>query len=129
MIEPLPEKIEVAASAVMDAAFRVHRALGPGLLETVYEVCLAHEMRKAGVSFQQQLHVPINYDGLRFDTGLRLDLLVDDSVIVELKAIEKLLPVHEAQVLTYLKLSNKRLRLLFNFNTPLLKDGFKRIIL
>jgi GxxExxY protein len=129
MFEPVPVETEKIASAVMDAAFRVHRALGPGLLESVYETCLCHELRKAGIPFQHQLHLPIVYDGLRLDAGLRLDLLVDESLIVELKAVECLLPLHEAQLLTYLKLTNKRLGLLFNFNTTLLKDGFKRIVL
>ncbi len=113
----------------MDAAFRVHRTLGPGLLESVYEVCLCHELRKAEMPFQRQHGLPVFYDGLRLDTGLRLDLLVDDCVVVELKAIESIMPIHDAQLLTYLKLANKRLGLLFNFNVSLLKDGFKRIVL
>ena len=113
----------------MDAAFKVHRALGPGLIEAVYEVCLCRELAMLEMPFQRQLELPVVYEGIRLDAGLRLDLLVDDSVIVELKAVEKMIPLHEAQVLTYLKLTGKRLGLLINFNVPVLKDGFKRIVL
>jgi len=129
MYEPIPESTEQAATAVMDAAFQVHRALGPGLLESVYETCVCHELRKMGIQFQRQLALPVLYDGIQLDSALRIDLLVAESVVVELKAVDSLLPIHEAQLLTYLKLSGKRLGLLLNFNVPLLKQGFKRLVL
>jgi GxxExxY protein len=126
---PIPERAERAARSVVDAAFRVHSALGPGLLESVYEVCLCHELRKQGTPFVAQQVLPVVYDGVRLDAGLRVDLLVDESVVVELKAVEKTLPIHEAQLLTYLKLADKRLGLLVNFNVPLIRDGIKRMVL
>jgi len=129
MIQPIPEMTETVATKVLDAAFLVHRALGPGLLESVYETCLCHELAKAHICFQRQLALSIIYDGIRLEAGLRIDILVDELVVVELKAIDGLLPLHEAQILTYLKLSEKRLGLLINFNVPKLKDGIKRIVL
>lgn len=114
---------------VVDAAFRVHSTLGPGLLEGVYEACLCHELRKRRIPFQHQLSLPVIYDSVRLEAGLRLDLLVDDRIIVELKAVETVLPVHRAQMLTYLKLTGHRLGLLINFNVPLIKHGIQRIIL
>jgi GxxExxY protein len=129
MFEPVSERTEQAVKTIMDAAFQVHRALGPGLLESVYEACLCHELCKLEIPFQRQLEIPVIYDGLSIDAGFRVDLLVDDRVIVELKAIESLLPIHDAQLLTYLKLANKRVGLILNFNVRLLKDGFKRIVL
>lgn len=129
MMEPIPSRTEEIASEVLNAAFRVHKNLGPGLLESVYERCLCHELRKVGLGCETQLSLPINYDGEIIDGGLRLDLMVEDQVIVELKAVEKLLPIHEAQALTYLKLTGKRLAFLLNFNTERLKEGIKRIVL
>ena len=128
MFEPIPNEVETIVTKVMDAAFKVHRALGPGLLESVYEVCLCHELAKEKVGFQKQLSLPVIYDGVQLDAGLRLDLLVEDAVIVELKAVEKMLPLYDAQLLTYLKLTDKRIGLLINFNVPVLKDGFRRLI-
>lgn len=116
------------AAAVVDAAYTVHRELGPGLLEHVYEVCLAHELTKRGFRVERQVELPVSYDGIRFEVGFKLDLLVDDRVIVELKTVEKILPVHQAQLLTYLKLADKRLGLLINFNSALIKDGIKRMV-
>jgi GxxExxY protein len=127
--EPIPEATERVAKQVVDAAFAVHKNLGPGLLESVYEVCLCHELKKRGVPFRAQVALPVVYDGLRLDAGLRLDVLAGDSVIVELKAVEKHSPLFEAQLLTYLKLTGYRLGLLINFNVPLIKDGIKRIVL
>jgi GxxExxY protein len=127
--DPIPEATEAAARAVVDAAFRVHSGLGPGLLESVYEVCLCHELRKKGIPFQSQLVLPVIYDGVILDAALRLDLLVDDCVIAELKAVDQTSAVHEAQLLTYLKLTGKRLGLLINFNVPLIRDGMKRMVL
>jgi len=120
--------LDEIASEIVDAAFEVHSTLGPGLLESVYEVCLAHELKKRGLLVERQKALPVTYDGVRIEAGLRLDLVVNDKIIVEIKAIETLLPVHKAQVLTYLKLSGHEIGLLINFNVPLIKDGIKRII-
>lgn len=125
-----PDKdVDEAASRAVEAAFAVHSTLGPGLLEGVYEVCLAHELKKRGMDVQRQIALPVVYDGVRIDAGLRLDLLVNSSLIVEIKAVEVMLPVHKAQMLTYLKLTGHPLGLLINFNVPLIKHGIKRIIL
>jgi GxxExxY protein len=127
--EPIRKETNEVASKIVDAAFAVHTALGPGLLESVYEVCLLQELKKRGLTAERQVVVPVVYDNLRLDAGLRLDLLVENRVVVELKAVEVLLPVHKAQVLTYLKLSGHRLGLLMNFNTALIKQGIQRIAL
>ena len=127
--EPIPIQTEQAATAVVDAAFSVHSNLGPGLLESVYETCLVYELNKRNLKADRQVAVPVVYDGRQLDAGLRLDVLVDDRVVVELKAVESVLPVHTAQLLTYLKLSGHRLGLLINFNVPLIKDGIKRLVL
>jgi len=113
---------------IVDAAMRVHTALGPGLLESAYEGCLTYELRKRGLKVAAQVGLPVVYEGVNIDVGYRIDLLVDDLVIVELKAVDKLAPIHEAQLLTYLKLSGKRLGLLINFNVLHLKDGIKRMV-
>lgn len=126
--EPVLESDERLARAVLDAAFAVHSKLGPGLLESVYEKCLAIELAKAKVRHCCQARAPIEYDGHTIDCDLRLDLLVGDQVVVELKAVELLLPIHEAQLFTYLKITGCRLGLLINFNVPHLKDGIKRIV-
>lgn len=126
---PLPPETEEIATQIVDAALAVHKQLGPGLLESVYELCLRRELTKRSVPFRSQLALPIVYDGVELDGGLRLDLLAADLVIVEIKAVEKHNPLFEAQLLTYLKLSGKRLGLLINFNVPLIKDGIKRIVL
>jgi GxxExxY protein len=110
---------------IVDAA---HPRLGPGLLESVYQKCLAYEMAKRGLSFREQVHVSILYDHLTLDAALKLDSLVDELVIVELKAVEVMHPVFEAQLLTYLKLAERRVGLLINFNVPLIKDGIKRMV-
>lgn len=127
--DPIPEVVDRIASEVVDAAFAVHTALGPGLLESVYETCLCRELAAREIKYCTQVTLPIEYKGMRLESGLRLDLVVADSVIVELKAVEKMLPVFEAQLLTYLRLSGMRLGLLINFNTPLLKTGIQRIVL
>ena len=123
------EQLEHVAKAVVDCAFKVHKSLGPGLLESVYQACLAYELARRGFTVVRQMKVPIIYEGISLDADLRLDLLVDDCVIVEVKAVERMIPVFEAQSLTYLKLTGKRLCLLINFNVPLIKDGIKRIVL
>ena len=115
------------AKQIVDAALRVHMALGPGLLESVYETALSHELKKRGLTLQRQVPVTFVYDGQRYDEGFRVDLLVADCVIVELKSVEEVHPVHKKQLLTYLRLSGKRLGLLINFNSALLKHGITRI--
>jgi GxxExxY protein len=129
MAEPISADVEEAGAKLLDAAFEVHRQLGPGLLESVYEACVCHELTSNGVRFQRQVALPIQYRGIVIEAGLRLDLIIEECVITEFKAIEALLPIHEAQLLTYMKLSNKRLGFLINFNVPLLKHGIKRIVL
>lgn len=114
--------------AVIGCAMRVHSALGPGLLESAYEVCLLHELTKSGLAAERQVPVPVHYDGVQLEAGYKIDLLVEDIVVVELKAIDALLPVHSAQVITYLKLSGKPLGLLINFNVAHLRDGIKRLV-
>jgi GxxExxY protein len=127
MIEP-SEAADAAARAVVDAALVVHRALGPGLLESVYEHCLTHELSERGVEVKRQVAMPVAYRGMRLDAGFRVDLVVGDRVLVEIKAVERLLPVHEAQVLTYMKLSGREVGLLLNFNVVLLKQGIRRLV-
>lgn len=115
------------AKDVVDAAFKIHSKLGPGLLESAYEACLAHELVRRGYQVGRQKPQPVNYDGLEIEVGYRLDILVNGEVILELKAVEQVLPIHHAQLMTYLKLSGKTLGLLINFNVPLIKQGIKRI--
>jgi GxxExxY protein len=128
-IIPLSVRTESVASGAIECAFKVHRQMGPGLLESVYESCLRHELKKSGLNFECQKMLPVIYDDLTLESGLRLDVVVESQVILELKAVEMLLPIHQAQVLTYLKLTGLRLGLLINFNTVLLKDGIKRVVL
>ena len=113
---------------IIGCAIKVHRVLGPGLLESAYEVCLVHELRKAGLKADRQLALPVIYEGLRLDADYFIDIMVEDIVVLELKSVEHLLPIHEAQLLTYLKLANKKLGLLMNFNVTQLKNGIKRRI-
>src|SRR4029079_10216303 len=117
---------EEIGRAMVNAAFKIHSELGPGLLEKVYEVCMAHELRKSGYDVKRQLDIPICYDGIQFDEGLRLDLLVSGLVIAELKAIDLVNPVWEAQVISHLKLTNLKTGYLINFNVALIRDGIKR---
>ena len=129
MHSKLSEREEHIATLIVNIAFKIHKRLGPGLLESVYEKCFAFELFTRQFNFQQQKEVPILYETIKIDGGLRLDLLVDDLVIVELKAQENYHPVWEAQILSYLKLTGKRLGFIINFHVPLIKDGIKRIIL
>jgi GxxExxY protein len=124
-----PDRAERLATQIVDAAVKVHKALGPGLLESVYEICLCHELSIRGILFQRQLDLPIFYEGIRLESGLRIDILVDNCVILEIKTVEKLAPIHDAQLLTYLKLTNQRLGFLLNFNVPIMKHGIKRLVL
>lgn len=120
---------ENIASIIVNSAFNVHKELGPGLLERVYEVCFCHELSKAGLTYQRQVDIPIIYENLVFNEGLRLDVLVENSVICELKAVDLINPVWQAQIISHLKLTNKNLGFLINFNVPLIKQGIKRYIL
>ena len=116
------------AKEIVDCAYHVHRELGPGLLESVYEVCMCKELLERQISFDRQLHLPVNYKGQELNADFRIDLLINENIIVELKAVETILPVHHAQILTYLKLADKRLGILINFNVPTIKKGIKRFI-
>ena len=118
----------VLTERIIGAAIEVHRHLGPGLLETAYDECLCYELRQQGIGFQRQVALPIRYKGLSLDCNYKLDLLVEDTVVVEVKAIEALLPVHSAQLLTYLKSSGKHVGLLINFNVTMLTKGLKRMV-
>ena len=112
---------------IIGCAIKVHSALGPGLLESTYEVCLVYELARSGLKVDKQVPVQVVYDQITLDAGYRIDILVEDTVIVELKAVDRLIPIHEAQMISYLKLSGKRIGLLINFNVRLLRDGIKRI--
>jgi len=125
----LSEKEEGIAKKIVDAAYTVHKTLGPGLLERVYEVCFCHELSKRGLEYQRQVDIPIIYDGIVFEEELRLDVFVEKLIICELKAVDEMNPLWEAQLLTHLKLTGKRLGFLINFNVPLIKKGIQRIIL
>ena len=120
--------VEAVGREVVDAAIKVHRVLGPGLLESAYEQCLAHDLRLRGLSVRRQVVLPIEFEGLRLDAGYRLDLLVNDAVIVEVKSLEALSRLHEAQLLTYLRLSSYRLGYLLNFNAVQLRQGLRRFV-
>ena len=113
---------------ILGCAMKVHSALGPGLLESTYEACLAHELTKAGLTVARQVALPVRYDGIELDAAYRIDLLVNDSVIIELKVVEKLMPIHSAQLFSYLKLSERKLGYLLNFNVVHMRDGIKRIV-
>lgn len=126
---PISAETERIATLVVDAAYAVHKTLGPGLLESVYESCFCYELQKRGVNCQRQVLVPVIYDGIRLNESLRLDVVAEEQVICELKAVEEILPVHHAQLLTYLKLTGKRLGFLINFNVVLIKNGIKRMVL
>jgi GxxExxY protein len=113
---------------ILDAALKVHKTLGPGLLESVYRACLTHELRSRGLRVRTEISMPVIYEGVRIDAGYRIDMLVEETVVVELKAVEKVIPVHEYQTLTYLRLSGYHLGLLLNFNVPQLRNGVRRIV-
>ena len=113
---------------VLNCAMKVHTSLGPGLLESVYELCLTHELSKSGIRSARQTALPVTYDGMEIEGGFRADVIVEDLVIVEIKTVEKILPVHNSQLLTYLRLSGLKLGYLLNFNVPHLRDGIRRIV-
>ena len=126
--DPIPDEVEKAGKAVLDAAYKIHTALGPGLLEAVYEACLAYEIKNNGLAVVTQPALPVVYRDVRVDAGLRPDMIVESCVIVELKVVEKMIPLYEAQLMTYLKLTGLRLGFLINFNVPHLVEGIKRIV-
>jgi GxxExxY protein len=121
-------EINDITNMVIGAAMKIHSAIGPGVLESVYRKCLQHELHKAGLAVQSELKLPVHYDGLVLESGYRLDLLVQDRVVIELKCVDALLPIHKAQLLTYLRLANKPLGLLLNFNVVHMRDGIRRIL-
>jgi GxxExxY protein len=129
MLLPLSEEEERIGKGIVNAAYQIHKQLGPGLLERVYEVCFCHVLLKNGFEVKRQLDIPIVFEGFVFDEGLRLDVMVNDLVICELKALDNVNPVWEAQLLSHLRLTGKRLGYLINFNVPLIKHGIKRMVI
>jgi len=127
--DPIPPEVNRVGSMVVEAGTRVHATLGPGLLESVYKTCLIEELISMGLTVWTEVAVPVVYASKRLEVGFRLDVLVEGSVVVEVKAVEALHPVHQAQLLTYLKLTGHRLGYLMNFNVPLMKEGIKRLVL
>ncbi len=126
---PVQSERDPLTDLVIGLAIEVHRALGPGLLESAYQECLCYELKANGIAFARQVALPVVYKSVKLDCGYRMDLVVDDRLVVELKTVEKILPIHEAQLLTYLRLSEIRTGLLLNFNTAVLKNGIKRMVL
>jgi len=122
-------KFDRLSNRVIGCALEVHRYLGPGLLESTYEQCLAHELNMQGIPFKTQCALPVEYKGCKLDCGYRIDLFVDDSIVIELKSVDKVLPIHLAQLLTYMKLSSVSVGLLMNFNVKYMKNGIKRMVL
>ena len=127
--EPLSDELERIGAAIVDSAYRVHKELGPGLLESVYEECMVYDLRRKGMKVKQQVCVPIEFDGHALTNNLRMDMLVGDEVIVENKAVVDMYPLFESQLLTYLRLSSKRLGFLINYNVTLIKNGIKRFVI
>jgi GxxExxY protein len=125
----IPYERDALTDRIIGFAIEVHRQLGPGLLESAYEECLCHELHESGLSFKRQVPLPVVYKSVRLDCGYRIDIVVENCLILEIKAMERLLPIHEAQVLTYMRLSGVHTGLLLNFNTPVLKDGIRRLML
>ena len=129
MHQEIPQELDALARLVVDAALAVHKNLGPGLLESAYQACLKLEIEKRGALCQSEQILPIIYDGVTVEAAYRIDLIVGNQILLELKSVEKLLPIHTAQLVTYLKLSGKRLGFLINFNVPLIREGIKRVAL
>jgi GxxExxY protein len=127
-MEHTREQLERLATELVDAAFTVHSALGPGLLESAYQACLVHELRRRGLAVQCEVPLPVHYAGLAIDAGYRVDMILESQIIIENKSSRALIPVHISQLLTYLKLSDKRLGFLINWNVPRIKDGIKRLV-
>lgn len=128
VFQPIPADVERIGKVVLNAAFKVHSTLGPGLLESVYQVAMKHMLEKSGVNVKTDVKLPIMFEGIKLDSGLQLDLLVEKCVIVELKSVERMNQLYQKQLLTYLRLSHIRLGFLINFNVPYLKDGIKRMV-
>jgi GxxExxY protein len=124
----IPVELNSLGKKIVDSAFTVHSKLGPGLLEKVYQVCLCYELQKRGINYQRQIDIPIHYDGLRFDEGLRLDIWVERNIIIEIKATDLLNPYWEAQIISYLRLTGNRLGYLINFNVPRIREGIRRYV-
>lgn len=122
-------KFDELSKRVIGCALEVHKNLGPGLLESTYEQCLAHELKCAGIPFMLQHPLPVNYNGIKLDCGYRVDLFVDNKIIIELKSVDKVLPIHQAQLLTYMKLAGVKIGLLMNFNVRFMREGIKRLVL
>ncbi|MBN1970056.1 MAG: GxxExxY protein [Candidatus Delongbacteria bacterium] len=122
------EKFDLLSKEIISCSIEVHKNLGPGLLENTYKQCLAHELSLRGLKFKMEKEIPVCYKGIRLDCGYRIDLIVDEKIIVELKSVSELLPIHEAQLITYLKLSGVKIGLLINFNELILKNGIKRCV-
>lgn len=127
-MNPSEQELNTLSGRIIEAAIKVHRELGPGLLESAYEACLVYELRQMGLKAENQVPMPVQYGEVSLDVGYRLDVLVEDTIILELKSVAQIIPLHEAQLLSYLKLSGRRLGLLINFNVVLLKDGLKRMV-
>jgi len=127
-IKPLPDRLNEISGIIVDSALAIHRYYGPGLLESIYEECLIFELTERGLIVESQVTLPINYHDHRLKKGLKLDLLVEKSVIVEIKSVDQILTLHQSQLLTYLKITNCRLGLVINFNEKLIKDGIKRVV-
>jgi GxxExxY protein len=127
--EPIAARAESVAAQVIDAAVKIHKTLGPGLLESVYEICLCYELSKRGLKCRRQVDIPVRYEDVFLETGFRVDVIVDKCVIVELKSAAAIIPIHEAQLLTHLRLTKIRLGLILNFNVPLMKEGIKRMVI
>lgn len=128
MFTKLSEREEYLGKEIVDAAYRVHKELGPGLLEKIYEACFCYELEKKGISYKRQVELPFYYDGRKFDEGMRLDVFVDDLIVCELKSRESINPLWSAQLISHLRLTKSRLGYLINFNVPFIKDGIKRFI-
>lgn len=128
-IQPISDEVEEIGRKIVDSAYRVHKKLGPGLLEKIYEICLEHELKKRGLDAQRQVPIPIQYDGLRFDEGFTADVVEENKVIVEVKAVDKIISVWKAQILSHLKLTKMRLGFLINFNTINIGKGINRLVL
>ncbi len=122
------DSVNKITGEIIGAAIEVHKVLGPGLLESAYEECLCHELGLKGIAFERQVPLPMEYKGIKLDCGYRMDLVVEKHIIVELKTVNKIDPIHEAQLLTYMRLRSERLGLIINFNVPVLKNGIKRIV-
>ena len=124
--EPIPTNLDIIGKQIVDCAFQVHKTMGPGLLENIYEEAFICELKDRNINFEKQKNIPIQYKNHKLELNYRLDLLIEDSIIVELKSVDRLLPIHNAQILTYLKLMNLRLGYLINFNVPVIKEGIRR---